>query len=76
MKYSDKHMADAVEEARNLKGSKYVEFKSVRDIALLHRAPKSTPHLRFNSGNDEIPSRGRPTFLSSDEEKFVVGQFG
>ena len=73
MKYSDKQMVAAVEEARKLKGSKDVEFKYVRDIALKHGVPKSTLHLRLNSGNDEIPSRGRPTFLSSDEEKLVVG---
>ena len=35
-------MADAVEEARKLIGSKDVEFKSVRDIVLKHGVPKST----------------------------------
>ena len=52
MKYSDKQMVAAVEEARKLKGSKDAEFKSVRDIALKHGVPKSTLHLRLNSGND------------------------
>jgi hypothetical protein len=73
MKYSDKQMKDAVEEVRKLKGSKGVEIKSVRDIALKHGVPKSTLYLRLSSENDEIPSRGRPTFLCSDEEKLVVG---